>query len=54
MKQIVDYAVLFGGLAIIIATAHYAETHYGFNWWLVATPMTAVAFPLMSVFFKRA
>ena len=54
MKEIVDYTVLFGGIALVIATAAYAESRYGLNWWLAAIPLTVVAFPLMSRFFKRA
>ena len=54
MKEVIDYTVLFGGIALIIATAAYAESRYGLNWWLAAAPMALVAFPLMSRFFKRA
>lgn len=53
MKEVVDYTVLFAGIAAIIAAAHYAETAYGVNWWLTAVPLGAVAFPLMDMFFRR-
>ena len=54
MKEVIDYTILFGGIALVIATAAYAESRYGLNYWLVVTPLALVAFPLMSRFFKRA
>ena len=53
MKEVVDYTVLFGCIVFVIATAAYAELHYGINWWLTAVPLCAVIFPLMGMFFKR-